>query len=486
MGYIESIPITEKLAPHLPVLVGAIIFAFFISKLASDPLRHIPGPFLSRYTSLWLHYHVWAGTQCTEIKKLHRRYGPVIRVAPKDVHIADGEALWPIYMDKGGMAKSSYYNTFQIDGHATVFTTLELDKRAARHKAIQSIFSNSATTAARDVIQGCASRMIERITEAKNSRRSVDILNLTRSYAMDAVSAYVFDAPYNSLQEAGDKGMSASRYVDLLVGISRFFYVPTPICKVIESILDLVAPDHETQESSRIVDAYLVQTVESKMRQRAEGKDDHSYPARLLDVGLSKEQVVAECKDAVFAGTDSTGYNIATILWYLAAQPVIYAKLRAEIQHNDETEQKSAQALPYLSGVIKEALRLSMSVACRLPRVVPVGGFTHGDIYMPAGTNVGLSAYQLHLDADAFPEPETFMPERWIEATSQMQRDFMPFGKGARACIARNLAMLELYVATEAVVKSGVLEGAKTAVGRIESLEWFNARVKSGAIELVW
>jgi hypothetical protein len=35
------------------------------------------------------------------------------------------------------------------------------------------------------------------------------------------------------------------------------------------------------------------------------------------------------------------------------------------------------------------------------------------------------------------------------------------FGAGSRACIARNLAMTELYMATEKVVESPVLEGAK-------------------------
>lgn len=256
------------------------------------------------------------------------------------------------------------------------------------------------------------------------------------------------------------------------------------MCDVIERVLDVVKPDYAMRESSRVVDAYLVETVEAKMRQRAEGKDDDSYPARLLGVGLSREQVVAECKDAVFAGTDSTGNNLATILWHLAAQPEIYAKLHAEIAQNDAGENKNGQALPYLSGVVKEALRLSMAISCRLPRVVPAGGFLHADVYIPAGANVGLSAYQLHLDPAVFREPHEFRPERWVQVTAQMQRDFMPFGKGARASIARNLAMLELYVAAKAVVKSGVLEGAKTTVDRIESLEWFNARVKSGTIEL--
>ena len=484
MGYIEGMPMPDKLAPYL--IFTTLLLTLIVAKHASDPLRRIPGPLLARCTSLWLHYHAWAGTQCSAIQALHARYGPVVRIGPNDVHISDGEALWPIYMDKGGMVKSGYYNTFDIDGHATVFTTLELGQRAGRLKAIQSMFSFGATTAAKGVIQACAARMIERLACARDSpTKTVDVLNLTRSYAIDAVSAYVFAAPYNSLQEAGSE-MSASPFVDFFVGMSRFFHVSKAVCNAIERVLDVVKPDYAMRESSRVVDAYLSETVEAKMRQRAEGKDDDSYPARLLAVGLSKAQVLAECKDAVFAGTDSTGNNLATILWYLAAQPHTYANLHAELARNDAGEHKDGQALPYLTGVVKEALRLSMAISCRLPRVVPAAGFSHADVYMPPGTNVGLSAYQLHLDPAVFPDPHQFRPERWAQPSAHMQRDFMPFGKGARACIARNLAMLELYVATEAVVRSGVLEGARTTVDSIESLEWFNARVKSGTIELAW
>lgn len=127
-----------------------------------------------------------------------------------------------------------------------------------------------------------------------------------------------------------------------------------------------------------------------------------------------------------------------------------------------------------------------MAISCRLPRVVPPDGFRHGEYWFPAGTSVGVSAYQLHLNPEVFPEPFAFRPERWLDASPEMQRDWLPFGKGARACVARNLALMELYVATRAVIRSGVMDGATTVLPKIESLEWFNSRVKGGVIELVW
>jgi cytochrome P450 len=81
----------------------------------------------------------------------------------------------------------------------------------------------------------------------------------------------------------------------------------------------------------------------------------------------------------------------------------------------------------------------------------------------------------------------TFKPERWTEdPTPEMQRDYFPFGLGARQCIARNLATVELFLATRAIARENVLAGAQAVGEKIEMLEWFNSRIKGERIELVW
>ena len=127
-----------------------------------------------------------------------------------------------------------------------------------------------------------------------------------------------------------------------------------------------------------------------------------------------------------------------------------------------------------------------MGIASRLPRAVPQEGWTFDGYHLPKGTNVGVSAFQLHLNPEVFPQPHTFLPERWSEATAEMHRDWVPFGTGARGCMARNLALAELFIATEKIVASDVLHGAKTTVDRIETYEWFNTRVRGDRVELVW
>ena len=67
-----------------------------------------------------------------------------------------------------------------------------------------------------------------------------------------------------------------------------------------------------------------------------------------------------------------------------------------------------------------------------------------------------------------------------------MHRDWLPFGKGTRSCIARNLPLTERFIATEEVVASDVLNGARTVAEWIELYEWLNSRARGDMIESVW
>lgn len=161
-----------------------------------------------------------------------------------------------------------------------------------------------------------------------------------------------------------------------------------------------------------------------------------------------------------------------------------YDRARKEVLDNPDVD---AQSLPYLSGVVKETLRLSMANPSRLPRVVSSTGLqVDGLPTLPAGTGVGLSAYMLHHNPYVFSNPREFLPERWLAPSPEMLRDSFYFGAGPRQCIARNLASAELLWLAEALIRSGVLNGSKPTEDKIEILEWFNSSVVSGKIELIW
>ena len=77
---------------------------------------------------------------------------------------------------------------------------------------------------------------------------------------------------------------------------------------------------------------------------------------------------------------------------------------------------KEARALPYLNAVEKEAMRMHSSVGLILERHVPSEGTTICGQFIPGGTIVGVNPWVVQYDPDVFPDPESFLPERWLDA----------------------------------------------------------------------
>lgn len=454
----------------------------------AHPLAHIPGPVLPRTTSLWLVYHAWIGDECTAVHKLHQRYGPVVRTGPISVDIADGEALQAIYVEKGGFGKAAFYRNFDIDGHASIFSELDSTPRALRAKAVASLFSSASLRQGQSSIDACVNQWVELMRAGARSGRPVNVLDLARSLAVDVVSSYLFGRSYGGLkqkvsEESAERTdeLSASGMVNSFVAVGRYWYLPPSAFNWLAWAESKLYPDWKVFESINVVDEFVEEVVDASLLEKTRPT---TYHGKLLEAGFSVSEVKAQCKDLMFAGTDSTGMNLATVLFMLAKHPEKYEQLRAEFDEAPEGL-GDIQALPYLRAVIKEGLRISMANPSRLPRVVPPSGWSFQGMFFPEGAEVSCTPSELHF-GDAFDDPNEFRPERWLSPTDEMLRDAIPWGLGTRSCIARNLATLELHCAVYHLVKEDVLRGASCCQDKIEILEWFNSRVIDEKIELSW
>jgi cytochrome P450 len=77
---------------------------------------------------------------------------------------------------------------------------------------------------------------------------------------------------------------------------------------------------------------------------------------------------------------------------------------------------------------------------------------------LPPGTTVGTQGWSVHRDASVFPSPDTFLPDRWLEADSAtltaMTQRMMPFGSGSRICGGQNLAHMILRIVVASVARN--------------------------------
>ncbi|KAH8766847.1 cytochrome P450 oxidoreductase [Diaporthe sp. PMI_573] len=497
--YTPSTPLIIKDSPFYSIVALTLLslLPFALYRLFFHPLSAIPGPIHLRLTNiplLWRSYH---GKEATYLTSLFRRLDtPILRIGPNEVLIADGAALAPIYSSNGGFPKASCYRNFDIDGFPSLFSALDRAHRAPRARSVQPLFATASLRRGEDRVFAVAVGLVDRLRREKDAARErggrVDVLDAARRAAVDTVTAYLFGVNYGGIGEAekadekleAEGKLSASEFVNAFVAVGRFFFLPTWAFTALEQVAAYLFENEDTKASFDSVQIFVERLVDEA------DVEDETYQSRMLKAGLSKEEVAAQLKDLMFAGTDSSGMNLSTFCWQLAKNPRIYAKVKAEIlQAKQNNADYDPSSLLYLRACLRETLRLSMANPTRLPRVVPPGGWVFNPAYyLPAGTLVSMQIHTMHHNPAVYTDAHRFSPERWFdsppEQLEKMNRDYMPFSLGSRACIARNLAMMELNMACAAILENGVLDGATNVGDEIEILEWFNSKVRGERVEI--
>jgi len=173
---------------------------------------------------------------------------------------------------------------------------------------------------------------------------------------------------------------------------------------------------------------------------------------------MSTRDIVVHLSTNVFAGSDTTAIALRAILYFLMKNPEKMNKLQREIDDAEQAGKLSSfiqdaearNELPYLNAVMKEAMRLHPSVGFLFERHVPPGGAEICGKFIPPGTIVGINPWVLQHDPLVFENPESFVPERWLETEknkeelANMEKHFFSFGAGSRVCIGRNISMIEM------------------------------------------
>lgn len=200
------------------------------------------------------------------------------------------------------------------------------------------------------------------------------------------------------------------------------------------------------------------------------------------------------------------------MFWELSRHPTWQDRVRIELEtHLTDTISpvptwEEVQELPILDAIITEALRLHPAAPASLPRRTPDGGrtldgyFVPQDVRLPIAaarilikhlqTVVSMQCYTTQRDGDVFQSPDSFVPERWLQSdkvTDQMRELHMPFSKGSRACLGKNLAMMELKLTAAALLKSFVVKsGPTTTEDSMAMKDHFLVLPKGGRCDLVF
>lgn len=186
--------------------------------------------------------------------------------------------------------------------------------------------------------------------------------------------------------------------------------------------------------------------------------EDHSNNEK-INFSISLDGVQEEVNTALFAGNESTASTIAWTLFLLGcnenAQQLVYQEIKqvfGEKGDNVQCSEESLKKLKFLECCIKESMRLCPSIHTitrKTPSDILLGGHV-----IPSGTVLSICIYYIHRNANYYPEPDVFKPERFLPENSvnRPKNSFIPFGFGHRQCLGQNMAMREIKILISQIV----------------------------------
>ena len=96
----------------------------------------------------------------------------------------------------------------------------------------------------------------------------------------------------------------------------------------------------------------------------------------------------------------------------------------------------------------------------QLTEPVEIGGYE-----LPAGVSVAPCIHLVHRDPEIYPEPERFLPERFLDNPPGTYT-WIPFGGGVRRCLGASFAQFEMAVVLEELVSATEIRPARPASER--------------------
>ena len=261
-------------------------------------------------------------------------------------------------------------------------------------------------------------------------------------------------------------GRFAALYHDLEKGTDAIAYV------------DPYAPieSFRRRDEARVGLVALVQAVmDRREAEPAPGDEDRDLLDVLMSIReedgslrFSTDTVTGMFISMMFAGHHTTSGTAAWTLIELLRHPAELAAVRAELDElaagGEEVSYQALREMPRLESAIKEALRLHppLILVLRVAKEdIEVGGYR-----IAAGKFVGASPAVSNRIPEDFPEPDAFVPERYLEPRAEDRANpwtWIPFGAGRHRCVGAPFAMMQLKAIFSVLLRHWDFELAQPA-----------------------
>ncbi|KAJ4155986.1 hypothetical protein LMH87_001203 [Akanthomyces muscarius] len=430
-----------------------------IYRIWFHPLAKYPGPKLQ---AAWYLPHLYnnyiVGNGHFRATRLHRKYGPIVRIGPNHLAV-DGAIGWrEIYGHKTGKQE---FNKFFTPTRDSEFNLINAPKDTHRRirRQLAHAFSDSALAEQETVVLQYVDLFIDRLTE--RCGESINIVKWFNFTSFDIIGELAYSESFHSLESNGYHPWVLSIFTLVKSSALRtFLYNYRLLFHIVQSLPVSISPIGAFTKIRSFASEKAVDRLNGSEKPGPDQshRDFMSYMLRDTrdgNRGMSDVEIVSTTPTLIIAGSETTATTLSGLVFNLKHNPEAHQLLLDEIRGTFSSEReismKSAANLQYLQACIHETLRIYPPVPETPPRRSP-GAQINGE-YIPSGTKLSIYQWATYRNPEHFSDPDEFRPQRWLPATHPLydarykndNKDvFKPFSFGTRDCIGKNLAMNEL------------------------------------------
>ncbi|MEU4805106.1 cytochrome P450 [Actinosynnema sp. NPDC023587] len=391
----------------------------------------------------------WRAAPAEFLLGLRRDHGGVVRlkIGPYPMHlVTDPAAVYRVLVENNrNYVRGKLYEQFRLVMGDGLLTT-DGPVWKAHRRVVQPAFHSGVVNAIVPSVVEATAEMLDRWEVKARAGEPVDLLDEMLRLTLVTLSRSLFGydpaEAVPAMKRIGDACMELmfprgllSEYLPRWAPTARNHRV-RHIDRFFTSLIDDIRANHARTGEGRLVD--LVERA-----------------------GWTDRQVRDELLTVYLAGHETTATSACWALWAIANHRHVEEELVAEVDRVLGDRAPGAEDLPGLESTghaVDEALRLYPPI-WTFPRDA-VDDDVLGGYDVPGGTSILLSPLVSHRDPDVWENPEAFDPRRFAgDAGRERARlSYFPFGGGARLCVGKEMALLELRTIVAMVLRRFRLE----------------------------
>lgn len=340
--------------------------------------------------------------------------------------------------------------------------TSEEEVHHRQRRLIQPMFHHERIASYADAMVRHAERAEARWADGAN----VDIQAEMSAITLSVVGETLFGTDV-------DVGRSATVRRAMTDTLEMFDRVYSPLFRLLVRLPSPTMRRYHTLEAD--LNRVIAEMIAERRATGLAGNDLLSLLLRAREDGtdMADAEVRDEALTLFLAGHETTAIALTWIWWLLARNPAaedrLHAELDAVLAERPPTV-ADLPNLPYTQAVVSESLRLRPPVWA-MGRTAVADHRADGHT-ISKGSIVVIAPWLLHHDERWWPEPLTFLPERWLgdEQEARPRYAFVPFGGGPRVCIGEPFARMEAAMIVASIGRAWRFEGATSSEPELQAV----------------